>query len=151
MSTEIGRFIVHSQSHPICEFNPTTRLQRDQRIKDMPSLPSPPVPQRLREMLKDYPEHIDRIQTYLNDYLSKPSKATPLFEQTIWALEGCLEMFIHEAQDELEAAQAIGEAEAIARANEKRKLMSFARSPNDGMSNLDEIWDYFEKHKAALK
>jgi hypothetical protein len=117
----------------------------------MPSLLSPPVPQRLREMLKDYPEHIDRIQTYLNDYLSKPSKVTPLFEQAIWALEGCLEMFIHEAQDELEAAQAIGDAEAIARANEKRKLMSFARSPNDGMSNLDEIWDYFEEHKAALK
>jgi hypothetical protein len=71
MSTEIWRFIVHSQSHSICEFNPTTRLQRDQRIKDMPSLPSPPVPQRLREMLKDYPEHVERLQEALNRLLEK--------------------------------------------------------------------------------
>jgi hypothetical protein len=40
---------------------------------------TPPVPQRLREMLKDYPEHVERIQAYLNDYLSKPSKVIPLF------------------------------------------------------------------------
>lgn len=102
-------------------------------------------------MLKDYPEHVERIQAYLSNYLSRPSKVTPLFEQAIWALEGCLDMFTHEAQDELEAAQAGNDEEAIARAKEKRKLMSFARSPNDGMSNLDEIWNYIEEHKAALK
>lgn len=43
----------------------------------MPRLPPPPVPERLREMLKDYPEHVDRLQAALTDYVLKPFKLMP--------------------------------------------------------------------------
>lgn len=102
-------------------------------------------------MLKDYPEHVERIQAYLSNYLSKPPKVTPLFEQAIWALEGCLDMFIHEAQDELEAAQAGVDTDVIARAEGKISLMRRARSSNGGMKDLENLWEYIEAHKGALK
>lgn len=39
----------------------------------MKQLPPPPVPQKLREMLKDYPGHIERLQEVL-DYAIDPTK-----------------------------------------------------------------------------
>jgi hypothetical protein len=71
-------------------------------------------------MLKDYPEHIQELQRSLNRVVAKPFLATPLFEQAIWALEGTLESFIDEARSELQAAEAAGDEEAIAKAAEKR-------------------------------
>ena len=89
-------------------------------------LPPPPIPQRLREMLKDYPEHLVRLQDVLNTVVDGPKKAkgSPdyTFEVATWALEGRLGTFVHEAQDELEAAQASGDAEAIVGAKAKEFL-----------------------------
>lgn len=110
-----------------------------------PSLP--PVPLRLREMLKDYPGHIDRLQEALNTVIDKPSKATPPFEVAIWVLESRLGTFITEARDELKAAEATGSTEAISRAKLKELLMSKARSVNGGMSDLGDLWVYFEQRK----
>ena len=117
----------------------------------MPMLTTTPIPQKLHEMLKEHPKHIKRLQEYLNDYLSKPSKITPLFEQVIWALEGCLETFIHEAEDELEAARANRDEEAISMAEDKVSLMRRARSSNGGMMNLEDLWQHFEAHKDVIK
>jgi hypothetical protein len=117
----------------------------------MSQLPMPPVPQGLREMLKDYPEHIQELQKSLNRVITKPSKSTPAFEVAIWELEGTLGAFISEAREELKTAEASGDQEAIARTKEKERLMERARSSNIGMKDLNELWGYFETQKAAFK
>ena len=127
----------------------------DQVEKLSNGLPLPPIPQRLREMLKDYPGHLVRLQEVLNSVVDGPDRAkgSPdyTFEHATWALEGRLGTFVHEAQDELEAAKASGDAEAIARAEAKEFLMGCASSSSNGMYNLGEVWDYLEEHKEALK
>lgn len=113
-------------------------------------LPQPPIPQRLRELLKGYPGHLARIQEVLNKVVEKPLKLTPLFEQAIWALEDQTTVFIREAQAELEAAQEVGDADAIARAEFKEELMFSARSVNDGLGDLRVIRDYLLAHKDRI-
>lgn len=114
-------------------------------------LPSPPIPQRLRELLKDYPGHLARIQEVLNRVAMDHAKSIPLFEQAIWALEGRTSAFIREAQAELEAAQAAGDVEEIALAETKASLMRRAADPNSGLKGLHELWDFFQLHKELLK
>ncbi len=97
---------------------------------------SPPVPQKLQEMLKDYPEYIDRLQNDLMRVITKPSKSTPPFEVAIWELEGTLETFISEARAELKAAEASGDRDAIARAKLKRSILGSARADMGNMSDL---------------
>jgi hypothetical protein len=113
-------------------------------------LPQPPIPQRLQELLKDYPTHLARIQEVLNNVVEDPLKLTPLFEQAIWALEDQTTAFIREAQTELEAAQEIGDADVIARAEVKEELMFSARSVNDGLGDLNEVRDYLLANKDRI-
>ncbi|MCU1125268.1 hypothetical protein JAK51_03310 [Stenotrophomonas maltophilia] len=55
---------------------------------------SPPVPATLREMLKDYPEHIERLQEVLNRSVERSRKIPFMpFDNAIWALEGRLQTF----------------------------------------------------------
>ena len=114
------------------------------------NFPLPPVPAKLREMLKDYPEHIERLQEALNTVVEKPSKAAPPFEVAIWVLEGGLETFISEARDEFDTANADDDPEAISRADAKLRLMFRARSGNGGMKGMHDLWEYFEKNKEIL-
>ncbi len=120
-------------------------------------LPLPPIPQRLREMLKDYPGHLTRLQEVLNFVLDGPSPArgttNHVFEEVIWVLESRLGAFIHEAKDELEAAQASGDAEAVARADMKLRLMFRCRSSSGGMKlfYMDDLSKYLEAHEEALR
>lgn len=109
------------------------------------SLPPPPVPAKLREMLKDYPGHIKRLQEVLVQSVDR-SRRLPLmpFDDAISALEGRLETFIFEARDELKMAEASGVSLAIAKAKEKERLMEFSRSSNIGMADLDELWEYIQ-------
>ncbi|HDS1083995.1 TPA: hypothetical protein QDZ62_001866 [Stenotrophomonas maltophilia] len=92
------------------------------------TLSSPPVPAKLREMLKDYPEHIERLQEVLNRSAER-SRQIPLmpFDDAISALEGRLGTFIMEARSELAAAEAAGNPQDIANALEKERLMLRAR------------------------
>jgi hypothetical protein len=110
-------------------------------------LPQPPIPQRLRELLKDYPEHLARVQGDLDNVVENPFKLTPLFEQALWALEGRTDAFVREAQAELAEAQKTGVAEAIALAEAKTSLMRRAASPNGGLKGLHELWDFFQLHR----
>lgn len=82
-------------------------------------LPAPPVPKGLREMLRDYPEHIERLQEALNWVVEHPAKGISAFERAIWALEGRTETFISEVRDELKKAEAVGDLEEISRAAKK--------------------------------
>jgi len=117
----------------------------------MPKLPPPPVPQRLREMLKDYPGHIDRLQEVLNYVVETSSAGVGPFDRAIWVLESRLGTFIDEAGTELHAAEASGDAEAIARAEAKESLMFSARSSNDGLCDLNELYAYFEANRGAFQ
>ncbi|MGY4890694.1 UNVERIFIED_CONTAM: hypothetical protein EX528_10015 [Xanthomonas axonopodis] len=113
-------------------------------------LPAPPVPQKLRELLKDYPELIERLQQQLNFAVLRPSKVTPPFEWAIWMLEDELDSFISEAREELERVQASGDANAVKMAEEKERLTRHARSRNRGMSDLDQLWNYIETHRVPM-
>lgn len=106
----------------------------------MSQLPPPPVPQKLQEMLKDYPEYIHRLQSDLMRVITKPSKSTPPFEVAIWELEGTLATFISEARAELKAAETSGDAVAIARAEKKELLMLHAGAVSQ--YDLSELRNY---------
>ncbi|WP_237051738.1 hypothetical protein [Lysobacter antibioticus] len=113
-------------------------------------LPPPPVPERLREMLKDHPDHIERLQEVLNQVAYDGRVLLMPFDQAIWALEGRLETFIHEAKADLEAAQVDEDAQAIELARAKEDLMFRARSSNGGMKGLHDLWNYFKENEDAL-
>lgn len=117
-------------------------------------LPPPPIPHRLRELLADYPQHIDRLQESLNSVVDGPRrvKGSPhrVFEVAIWALEGQLDAFIREAQEELEKAKASGLAAHVSRSDAKYSLMLRSRSGNAGMKGLHDLWRFFEEHQEAL-
>ncbi|MDQ7290580.1 MULTISPECIES: hypothetical protein [Stenotrophomonas] len=106
---------------------------------------TPPVPAKLREMLKDYPEHIERLQEVLNRSVER-SRQIPLmpFDDAISALDGRLGTFVMEARAELAAAEKSADPKAMAQAHEKERLMSFARSRNIGMAEIDDLWEYFK-------
>lgn len=107
----------------------------------MPQLPPPPVPQGLRSMLRDYPEHIERLQEALNAYSLKPFKLMP-FDGAIWALEGRLERFCLEADAELETAKANNDPERITLAKAKQFAFSRARG---NMGLLTDLQDHIRR------
>jgi len=116
-------------------------------------LPPPPVPQRLREILKDYPELIQTLQEDLNSVITDPIRGTPPFELAIWRLEDALSAFIDQSRRELDAVKAGGDPEAIEQAEKKVRLMLGARSSGNGMqlSLMDDLWNYFQREKGASK
>lgn len=83
----------------------------------------PPVPAKLREMLKDYPDHIEQLQQALNSVKDRRIKSIPPFEAAVWALEDKLDGFIREARIELADAEASNDPQAVARAKGKEQLM----------------------------
>ena len=110
----------------------------------------PPVPARLREMLKDYPMHIERLQEALNTVVDKPLKATPPFEVAIWALESRLGAFVTEARKERREADATGNEEAISQADAKERLMSRASWKHVWITD-EALWEYFQKNKDVFR
>ncbi|MBB6244934.1 hypothetical protein [Rhodanobacter sp. MP1X3] len=118
----------------------------------MPNLPPPPVPQKLQEMLKDYPELIQELQDTLDSYVKKPNPLQP-FDGAIWLLEDTLSSFISEARDELKAAEAGADAQAISQAETKKLLMFRARSGSagGGLLDLNELKVYFDANSRAFE
>jgi len=102
----------------------------------------PPVPQRLRDMLKDSPEHIHRLQADLNRVVEEPFEGPPMLEQAVWAMEDALHSFFEEARKELCAAEASGDPDAIERATAKTSCMSRIRSKMVWLEDTD-FSDYF--------
>ena len=116
----------------------------------MSPLPPPPVPQRLREMLKDYPGHIQKVQHDLNKVASKPHPGVDPFDVAIWVLEVATNAFVSEARDELEVAEAGGDPLAIDRAKTKMSLMLRASSKASWLGD-ESLWEYFEAHREAFR
>ena len=111
-------------------------------------IPPPPVPQKLREILGDYQEHIQRLQEVLNPLATRKNSLMP-FDEAIWVVEGRLGTFMSEAREELKATQASGDAQAIARAEEKRSVMGQAGFKGRWIGD-DGLWDFFQKNKEAF-
>jgi hypothetical protein len=116
----------------------------------MSSIAPPPVPQHLREMLKDYPEHLERLQEVLTDLVAKPFPGVDPFDRAIWLLDGTLGTFIDEAKYELKAAKQGADPAAIEVAEKKVRLMFRASSGNGGMQRLDDLWAYCQVHQGSL-
>ncbi|WP_226977819.1 hypothetical protein [Xanthomonas sp. LMG 12461] len=112
----------------------------------MKTLPPPPVPQKLREMLKDYPQYLDELQGALNRLVENPKQGVPVFDQAIWRLEAVLTSFISEARDELKVAESAGDPEIIRKAEEKVRLMLHASQ----LRRLHELKDYFDENKESV-
>ncbi|WP_239684248.1 hypothetical protein [Stenotrophomonas maltophilia] len=106
--------------------------------------PPPPVPAKLLELLKDYPDHIEQLQKALISVSDGRQSYAPPFEAAVWLLEDCLSAFKIEARAEMDAAEASGDSQALERAKEKERLMSFARSSNIGLANLSQLRAYFD-------
>ncbi|WP_372390350.1 hypothetical protein ACCQ05_11610 [Xanthomonas sp. NCPPB 3582] len=109
-------------------------------------LPAPPVPQKLRELLKDYPDLIQRLQDVLDDYIRKPNRLMP-FDGAIWALEGRLGSFISEAREELENAYANGDPEAIEKAEKKDFAVGCSRLNMGPMADLAAYFEGAQGHE----
>ncbi|MFA0924659.1 hypothetical protein [Xanthomonas fragariae] len=134
---------------PLSDMGDSDMFKLNHPFKEKP-IPPPPVPHKLREILKDYPELIERLQQELNNVMQRPSKVPPIFEWAIWMLEDELSSFVSEAREELQIAEESGESIAIMKAEKKEFLMLHAYSKNGGMSDLDALWEYIEENKGLL-
>ncbi|HEL3255200.1 TPA: hypothetical protein UMF52_000468 [Stenotrophomonas maltophilia] len=101
-------------------------------------------------MLKDYPEHIEKLLRALNSVKDRSIQSIPPYEAVVWLLEDHLSGFISEARAEQATAEASGDPEAIAQAQGKERLMSFARSGGIGMLRLGELREYFDLHSRGI-
>lgn len=87
----------------------------------------PPLPARLQEQLKDYPEHRERLQLALYGVVVSPPSRLPRLERALWVLEDRVGRFLAEARQELDAARCSGDAVRLARAKETEQVMYVLR------------------------
>ncbi len=110
-------------------------------------LPPPPIPEYLREGLKDYPEYLEILQDDLNRVVESPSYSIPAFERAVWSLEDGLSDLFDKSEDELMEAEKSGDAAAIQRAKAKHEAVAMARANPDSM---DDLFDYCKAVDAAI-
>lgn len=115
------------------------------------SIPRPPVPQGIKEALKNYPELIQDIQNGLNrrveKLMARPTSIPP-FEEAVWYFEAVFENLYIDAAAELEAAEASRDPQTIKRIKEKRHL--FGRTAGAHYWNEDgagSLLNYFQTYK----
>lgn len=106
-----------------------------------PRRPLPPLPEPLGEQLKDYPEHIERLQLALQGVAVAPPARLPRIEMALWALEDRVGRFMAEAQQELDAARCSGDEERFARAQKVDQVMSGLRLRQQWLK--DEVFAAF--------
>ncbi len=112
-------------------------------------LPPIPIPTRVRELLRDYPDLIVRLEKRLARALERPTH--PPIEGAIWAFEDTLEGFVGDAQQDRRRAEEAGDEHALAQANAKFDAAARAGTRNDGLRDLREVEDYFEHHREAFR
>jgi hypothetical protein len=118
----------------------------------MSNIPSPPVPQPLRVMLKDYPELIEDLQQRLNRLIAKMEgrpNATPPFERAIWLLEDSFSSFRSDANKELKVAEQSGNLALIEAAKTKRFVIGRTRNESPWLNG--ELSGYFKTYRRAFE
>lgn len=113
-------------------------------------IPPPLVPEKLRELLTDYPEYVELLQKAINKAAAESPPSAPRIELIVWGLEDCLDGFVFNAKDELDAAKASGGADAIARAEAKELLMHRARLKQVWMRDAG-LLDYLQRDREAVR
>ena len=113
------------------------------------NIPEPPVPAELRERLNDYPHIIQEIQDELNKLVSKEHYGALPFEEATWAIQNVLEIYADQARRETRAAEAIGDAQTIEAAKQKRLLLGTARI--EFWAGDEALWQYFQANKELFK
>ncbi|SDY12946.1 hypothetical protein [Lysobacter enzymogenes] len=103
---------------------------------------TPPVPQKLQNLLESYPGHIERLQEALDSAVNEPSKTTPPSELAVSALEDLLSKMIDEARAELSAAERSGHVLSAQQADKKLADLGYARF---NMGGLPDLYAYFER------
>jgi len=93
-------------------------------------------------MLIDYPECIDRLQATLDWFAETSSAGLDPYDRAIWLLEGCLETFISEAREEIEAAKRAGDQTALEAAHKRALRMSHAGA---GMGGMEDSLIYIQR------
>jgi hypothetical protein len=121
----------------------------------MASLPPPPVPPRLREMLEDYPEWVEEIQGGLirivDDMLAGANSVTP-FERAVWRLEDTLGHFMVQADAAAETAKAEGDSILGAQAERRAHVLGCILSDRPWYDRGERgLWNYFQAYKAVFK
>ena len=113
------------------------------------SIPQPPVPQFLRETLKDSPELIEEIQYYMNEIVAKylERKWSVPFNEVFEMLEDTLSARRFDAYEVLKEAEQTGDSQAIYRAKIKVDAVSSARH----LWDLEDLREYFQTHKGAFE
>lgn len=91
------------------------------------TIPAPPVPARLRELLADYPAHLEKLQHAITKAADEPRPIAAHIEMVIWAIEDTMEAFVAEARSEVRSAKEGDDAEKVALAEEAESLMRRAR------------------------
>jgi hypothetical protein len=140
----VGIFRVGGGGGAIDDMQPQRRASNSMKGSPVMHAVPPPVPVNLKELLSEYPGHIERLQEVLDSVAERQGGAAAPFELAVWALEGRLESFLLEARRELEAAKATGDAELTAAAEAKARLMS--QIARKHVWQTDEgLWEYFGK------
>lgn len=98
----------------------------------------PPLPARLHEQLKDYPQHVRRLQLVLQGVAMARGTRLPRIEMALWVLEDHVGRFLAEARRELDAARCSGNAEWLARARRMEEVMFTLRSRHQWLR--DEVF-----------
>ncbi len=101
----------------------------------------PPVPSRLREMLKDYPELIEKIQEVLNKVAA--NGLDPRFDWAVTRLKDTMEAFYIDAASALREVEKLGDTEAIALARKKEFTIGRTRSEEPWFMD-DEFYSYWQ-------
>ena len=108
----------------------------------MARIPPPPVPQFLRETLKDYPEIVQDIQEVLADAAS----SSPYFDWAITRLQDTLSAYRSNAYEAFKAVEKAADSQAIYKAKVKYDALVDARR----WPSLDELQNYYETYKGVL-
>lgn len=90
------------------------------------AFPSQPLPPKLKAFLVDYPDCVDRLQRALDRALAGLLPGTPAYEQAIWALDAELLAAQADAEQDVEAARRVGDADAETFARAKRLRIAHA-------------------------
>jgi hypothetical protein len=115
----------------------------------MPKLAPPPIPQRLRDVLKDYPEHLEQLQQALNAFVEHPEPKLDPFEEAAWVIESTFDALVIDALAEEKAAEASGDPTAIAKASAKCEAMAIASSKRTWLGD-GTLRDYFQANRDAF-
>ncbi len=129
---------------PLSDIGDSDMFKFNHPFKEKP-IPPPPVPQKIREILKEYPDYIQRLQCALDRYAKNPDLLMP-FDAAIWILEAHFDSFFSEAREELNAAKSSGDPEAIEKANKKYSAVGYASLNMGAMSDLRAYLEGMTNH-----